>query len=811
MTGYFVWHSQVHSLELHFLWFTMAECLVCGEKDFQCVEGHFYCTLCHTQSQDIREVDDEMDIYEGSAPVHLKYVQISNRKRCSLPTKEARKECEPLSLYEAFTIILRNQVESLIKFGAPPELKQVVFNLLAAYLCKCDVAFHGTDKEFVPPTPAELRKKANRRRGCKSRGKKVATEKLNKEFLKSVFEEDFYDEDAPWEDSDQEANVGEVPGFADVEVTNESSTQAAPHNSKSGETSDESEAQWQSQSGEYLEKKSDYQNSPKMRLRIRHTLCFLYLGLMYVKFPLLLSDVLRLILQKRLPYFTAVGLLKDYDMFKEDVLYLSVRLQPKMELIIRESKGLFSYLELHKCPYPRPNVMSIVARFATELNLPAELLALLKNLANVLPDYLVKKISNWEAFAMSIIIVVLKMLFGFNDNTEKMLSEYARNLNATHAGSGAKSFVLDEWTQQVEERLHRMRYYLPGMGLENVSVDRDNMTATINAFNNLRAGVVNPANKIWKAKRKSKDVSMLNPFMHVLKEDSLQEMVPDPTFMLPPIKKHCDNAASETDADFSNSSLHFVTSKVKHAPYFGKDEKSNKLCQGKTFVVACCKKNGSCFRRRSIQRIQTSYARSQKKQSSSSVKKAPKHKSQKLSPSPVSPQKKIKRTKEHSAMLTMETGKCSSQDSFDMGDFDKQGGIGDSDADELDSNDTSDTDATSASTEEQLKRSIWQVKVSQPSSSLAKNTKKAELLACSHYTCYKRFSKKGIVSELKLHNSFHWLLSVLSQCIGCTMNTLFRHVEMTELSIIWPQDTVMDGVQFGLCVYLQHSALRSKR
>ncbi|XP_014667747.1 PREDICTED: uncharacterized protein LOC106809254 [Priapulus caudatus] len=855
----------------------MPECDVCGEREFQCVDGHYYCTLCHTQSQDLREeVREEIADRDEPIPFTLKAVSVAREPRARVSrSRRSVGRLRSLSRYEAFTIVLREQTKCLLAAGAPPALRELVFQLWAAYLCRRGIAFSGGAEEGPPPprSVAELRREAAARsERYKPRGTKLSKEEAEQRLLQKVFEdEEFYSDDGD-EDTDggkasddeddgteaplrteregrelppggaerggaelppgaerdgaelspgaegdgaklhpgAEGDGAELPPGAERDGaelhpgTERDGTEVHPGAERDGAElppgaerdgaelppgaegdgaelppgDGDSDGELPPGDGDsdgelppgnvehdgeavpggaphsrprkYGGRRPGIAQSPATLLRLRHTIGFLYLALLHLGLPLLLSDVLRLAAAGRLPYFRSAELLSDYDMFADDAMTFRPRSLPQRESVVVDARLLRGFLAL-PAPRSRPDAAHILARLQAALGLPRQLLEVARGVVVATPDLVV---TDDEAHAMAAIVVTLRLVFGVDGSTERALSRRARRVNA--AAGAPRAFVWDDWVRQTHARWKAMRYHLPSSGVANVMSDKCNAQAMLHAHATLRGSHQLPAGERRRGARRPfagapTDGTLPSPFEHALRGEAStaeEPYVPPPAAVLPPI------GGDDPATDFSHASLDFLAMPPMLPRRAKPDDGS------RTKLADCCLRHGECYRR----------------------------------------------------VTTRKRWHSSSSDS------------------DPSCSDDADTAPTLRVPQRTPARAVHRLsgEIDGRASSAAEDDNGG---GCSGvYTCYKRAKevKMGHWSRPweqtpELPDALRWLLNVCSDCIGCTAATLLRHVEMIEVALIWPSGgakgdgLTMDGVQKGLlnlallrCPLVEHQALRNR-
>lgn len=103
-------------------------CNVCGGTNFFIEAGHYYCSECQTQSQDVRE--QVFDVPEETTAA---------RPTSSKKIRKKKKAEDQLTSWECYNYILLGLVNELIELGANSKLKRVVHILWFKYLIKLNV------------------------------------------------------------------------------------------------------------------------------------------------------------------------------------------------------------------------------------------------------------------------------------------------------------------------------------------------------------------------------------------------------------------------------------------------------------------------------------------------------------------------------------------------------------------------------------------------------------------------------------------------------------------------------------------------
>nr|CAI5835719.1 unnamed protein product [Callosobruchus analis] len=183
--------------------------------------------------------------------------------------------------------------------------------------------------------------------------------------------------------------------------------------------------------------------------------CVLYLGLLIIKDQIQLCDLLRFIKEGHLSYNNYNHLLQDEMSDK----ILAVQSHPKNMLLTHKGirtttyklakfLGILHYVEV-------PDVVKLCERFSREMNLPGQVVEAVKTIISVTnPTFAMQDrdecLPNYEGRCMSIILFVIKLLFGMDGVTEYELSKLAKLLN--QKSYKTKFFSVQDWLTYVQFR-----------------------------------------------------------------------------------------------------------------------------------------------------------------------------------------------------------------------------------------------------------------------------------------------------------------------------------------------------------------------
>ncbi|KAK7474319.1 hypothetical protein BaRGS_00034454 [Batillaria attramentaria] len=430
----------------------MPSCHVCGGEEFEEEDGLFYCSECQTQSQvmhsvELEETDGPMSVSMGTLR------EIGKKQKSREHSEHFKNEYEagrPWSKYEAYQLIMQAQADALVTHGARPSIKDAILRLWAKYLSQLGVAF--TDNiRLVPkalekiPWNRELNRgdfehpEVNPRRLKRNiRKSEYMTAIRHSQKDKDVLDaaaalegETFYKGDNPF---DAEDNGGDDSSHcSSSEVYSDSSDDDPDMPEESGKK-------------RKLCCRALY-NLPE-RMCLRKTLVFCYLGCLFTSPWITLSDIIRWASEGAIPYLETTHLLHDdMKLTAFDTYLFRPRSLTNSRLLLETSK-LANYLAIQKLP-PFP-VKWLISRFIVALDLPVEMHALVVNLYARMPVNVAYRpgrpisssVPNVDAVCMAYIFVMLKIIFGLNDFTERQLSLYTQKVQ-TSLGT---DFHLFDWS-----------------------------------------------------------------------------------------------------------------------------------------------------------------------------------------------------------------------------------------------------------------------------------------------------------------------------------------------------------------------------
>ncbi|XP_022250910.1 TATA box-binding protein-associated factor RNA polymerase I subunit B-like [Limulus polyphemus] len=455
----------------------MPVCEICGAEEFDLHDGLYFCMTCNTQTTQILEEEGEEEPNSQILGLAIK------EKRCERTVEEDWGD--QWFTLEAYNIIICKQVHALINLGASPKLKDVVFNLWARYIQKCEFAFNkeelNEDTPKIPVYPNHrdllvlqdekkipqtcLFPKVVRQKKPKKRRKKMLkkTENSKKKSKK---------ENLANEDSNMKKNSHGIDGVLEGLTSDQTFIELESRPSSTNKRSLPMNVF--SARAQFMIKKHGRRtlwSSSNLRTRstkvevmtLIKTVSFCWLGLLLLKDQVLLSDFLRWSREGKIPLYDAYHYLParmKLQWFDWNSLDLNVL--PSIDHIYGITSKLAFFLELYKLP-PYP-IMPLVSRFVMDLNLPAELVDIVQKLAEKTGETYIQweyqtrsargrisLIYSPEGRAISLILVALKLLFGLDGKTEKKLSKYGEKMTAAlPKNSGINLFLWNVWEEHVK-------------------------------------------------------------------------------------------------------------------------------------------------------------------------------------------------------------------------------------------------------------------------------------------------------------------------------------------------------------------------
>ncbi|CAH0554355.1 unnamed protein product [Brassicogethes aeneus] len=443
------------------------ECDVCGGNDFYKESGHYFCKDCQTQTQEIQE-----HVFENE----IEHVNIKSTTRVK---KSVEKKENKITSWECYNIILYSLTNQLINLGADPKLKEIVKCLWMLYLEKLEVINREDEMPKLPiinnRKDSEILygrriKKRRRRSSSDETSTSLNTSlsiKRDRGRKKRALAESQLEELS--KKSAQESSSLHNETLTSIKSGSNSSTlhktRINKHSVKELRKVIGREHMKRHKRGDSITCHSaTYKNaSKKHKITVISPMklySLLYIGLLINKDDIQLGDLLRFINEGHISF--------DFysDLFPEEyhdkVLNFNNHTvnKPYTNMGFRKQVaglvillGVQSYLTI-------PDLPRLCKRFCKELNLPGPINdCAVKLMCKALPKMLFQKqgvFPNYEGRVLSIILVVLKLLFGLDGATENEFSKYSKLCNEKQPEKmfdvnhwlkylGYRKFVIDEY------------------------------------------------------------------------------------------------------------------------------------------------------------------------------------------------------------------------------------------------------------------------------------------------------------------------------------------------------------------------------
>lgn len=457
----------------------MVVCPSCGGEDFEEVSGLYYCSECNQQSQEFRleELDDE-----GAPSPHVG--RSSPRQARKEPGEKRTEDKRCYHPNELFNIILVRQVDAIISLGASPELRGVVCELWMDYLVKLEAVSRVEDEERTPRIGAVNRWSDLRATEELLVPPSESQDRKRKQVRKALFGSGVRTRVTPRTSrrrKQQKNRCAAVrPPNLDSEFEDASETEdVAAQAEKLDASDDEWEDLRSSHAKEYLEREASRganfhdrkvgRDSDVTVVTLQRLLCFLYLGILTIGDPILLTDILRWAQDGHLPYLHVMHLLPEDAKLWGQQWRAFVRLVlPTIDELALQAAHLAHFLNVRH-QLQQPPVLPIVMRLVTDLNLPLEIVNVC---AEVLAAHPAMEIS-WEAppprtprsvplfspicelRAAALLLLALKLTFGLDGTRERKLSRAAEDVAARHPESNL--FSWSSWERHCRARVLLLR------------------------------------------------------------------------------------------------------------------------------------------------------------------------------------------------------------------------------------------------------------------------------------------------------------------------------------------------------------------
>ncbi|XP_071446214.1 TATA box-binding protein-associated factor RNA polymerase I subunit B [Hetaerina americana] len=514
----------------------MPKCYVCGGTEFVKEEGFLYCSECQTRCKGVSE-----QVFDSWA-TGAKYESKTKINKEPTTTNE-----DNWTTWEAYNYVLKGMVDELIKLGASPNLKPVVFQLWAKYLRKIDVAFLKKNKKLPKlgasycerdarvlyswPVKSQLRKRKSKSNASliSSGASSHSNARLRAKAKRALARAEHDKDSTLCSDMDSSNFSDQIPASSAPTITSPSKSILLRKNKYMTEEAVNFNRR-------VRQRESTLDKEPwKKKIRIQPTntsfvckvklLAIIHLSLILCEDDIQLSDLLRWIREGHLSYCSVTHFLPA-EMTSRGKCVRGLEFKPiwpSYITVCRVAGNLVAELGIKSLP--TPSLPNLIQRYAKELELPGELADFAVQLwADNVPEMplnsetyegnqsymhkkscpFIKDIPNYEGRAMAFLLFTMKLLFALDGYTEQILSKFAQKANkilglckgknfshpkeSTH--DVQKLFVWKDWVNYIEfrdsliSRWHYPMYVAREPGLFQLDHIKENVIPASPPFQN---------------------------------------------------------------------------------------------------------------------------------------------------------------------------------------------------------------------------------------------------------------------------------------------------------------------------------------
>lgn len=187
------------------------------------------------------------------------------------------------------------------------------------------------------------------------------------------------------------------------------------------------------------------------------------------------SDLIRWINEDHIPYkFSALCFPKEWKLMSNDLRTFSCNCLPIAKTINSLTSKIGHFVKVESFPFP--DFDKLIKRFLIDLNLPEQIAQIVEEQINLktyyqnkYKDYLtddkmslkstMHKLPNFDGHALMAIVIVLRIIFGFNGKQEYVMCD---SLNEEEH---ERIFCWKEWEEYAKTRINLIKsYYIPLFG-----------------------------------------------------------------------------------------------------------------------------------------------------------------------------------------------------------------------------------------------------------------------------------------------------------------------------------------------------------
>lgn len=484
----------------------MQKCKICDSTDFYKEAGYFFCQICQTQNEDIREEILELHIDNSTRLRKTKIRQLKSNK--------SGEELGWTS-WELYNFVLIGLTNELIELGIPSEIKLTILQLWATYLGKIEVAFISTKKKCLPKLARRYKRRdaeiiygkvqsqkkyrKRKRTGSSTNTSVISSSQSETSSMRELQKNKRLLATAEYDRylQSQNSSLGDgVSSFSQSIYSFQSSSVKSSDND--GKVQFSSHAKKEARKIKKLSK--NIPRSERIKYRAKHISnqykmgphimtpmrlwAIIYLALRIHDQPIQLGDMLRYGKEGHLSYYKLDHLLPpevNLTANERNFLRQNVEITHKgMRRIIASMAKFLGVWDII-CP----DFLSLIKRYCQELGLPRGIQLYTERLIALSPPKMIFNIKksyvpNYEGRAIAFIIVVLKTLLGLDGITEYYISRIAEKINSIAIERGLlneKLFNFQEWQRYIEcrktilSRVHyptKMKYYPDLDGIDDL-------------------------------------------------------------------------------------------------------------------------------------------------------------------------------------------------------------------------------------------------------------------------------------------------------------------------------------------------------
>ncbi|KAK0183093.1 hypothetical protein PV327_001165 [Microctonus hyperodae] len=461
----------------------MDACVLCGGYEFYLEAGYYFCTECQTKHEGKRE---EVTDFRVDPATRFRKIRIRKDKSSSGGDKAER-----LTSWEQYNFILIGLANELIELGASMDTKMTLLQLWATYLGKLEVAFTSTNKIILPRLARRFNKKdaeiiygrlKQKKRKKKSKSgssvvsassvvsscasggsSKAEIAKQKKNLINSAYEQYMQSQNSDT-DAHSMTNQSSISVASSGSDTSIRGGEKIKFNKYARQEAKKAKAMAKSvpktKRKEFKERHvtASYSAGPQIitMSKIWGLVC---LALRINDDKIHLSDMLRYSREGHISYYRVEHFLpSDVSLSNAEVNSLNPANEITHKGLRRIIAKLANFLRVFQLPHP--NLLSLMERYVTELQLPNGILVYAERMMARSPPNMKfnmksQLLPNYEGRAMAFIIVVMKILFGLDGITEYEISRVIDRINIIGQERGeleSRLFSFCEWQRYIECR-----------------------------------------------------------------------------------------------------------------------------------------------------------------------------------------------------------------------------------------------------------------------------------------------------------------------------------------------------------------------